>query len=566
MPEIVGLDRLLPALAGRACVAWRGDTAVSGDDFLVRVGAWHALLDLPAGALLALAHADAVEFAAALYAAWLRELVVLVPGDTLAGTLATLADAAAFAGECGPATTHPAPVGGASAIAGPLPHGLDGTLVLQTSGSTGAPLRVAKTLRQLDAEVRTLEAAFGARLGPARIAATVSHQHIYGLLFRVLWPLAAGRAFEAHAHAYLESVAPLLTRDRLALVASPAHLKRIPAGIDWHPGGARLSALFSSGGPLAFDAAQAAQAATGECPIEVWGSTETGGIAWRQQSGADAPFAALPGVELECDDAGTLRLRSPHLENAGWIELADRGERAVGGGVHLRGRNDRIVKIEEKRVSLSAIERAARAVGLLDEARALVLAGERTQVALVGVPGEPGREMLRTQGRRALAAALRAGMATQVERVALPRRFRFVGALPQNAQGKTTEAMLAALFDWTESRPLLPFFDWRTRDAQRASAELWIGPDLYHFQGHFPSRPILPGVAQIDWAIALARLVFPLPPRLSRMETLKFQAMIEPGARLLLDLEWKPERGQLEFRAHSKAGAHASARLVFAER
>lgn len=564
MPE--ALDRLLPALAARPCIAWRGENALSGEVFLARVGAWHAALELPAGSTLALAHADAVEFAAALYAAWLRGLTVLVPGDTLPGTLAALDDVPARAGEFGMSGTHPTPAANAAPLARVLPDGLASRLLLQTSGSTGAPLRVAKTLRQLDAEVRTLERCFGARLGTARIAATVSHQHIYGLLFRVLWPLAAGRAFEARAHEYLESLPTLLARGPLALVASPAHLKRMPAGIDWHPGGTQLAALFSSGGPLPFEAAQAAHAATGECPVEVWGSTETGGIAWRQQLSADTPFAALPGVELACADDGTLQLRSPHLDGEDWIDLADRGERTADGRVHLRGRADRIVKIEEKRVSLSAIERAATASGWLAEARALALPGERAQVALVGVPTPAGRELLLAEGRRALAAKLRAALAAHVERVALPRRFRFVGALPQNAQGKSSEAALAALFAETESRPLLPFFDWLAREPQRASAELLIGPDLYHFQGHFPGQPILPGVAQIDWAIALARQVFPLPAHLVRMETVKFQALIQPGARLVLDLEWKPERSQLEFRAHSAAGAHASARLVFGER
>lgn len=562
------LDRLLPALAGRECVAWRGAAPVCGDAFLARVGAWHGVLELPAGSTLALAHADAVEFAAALYAAWLRELVVLVPGDTLPGTLAALAHVAAFAGDFGATTTHASPAtvnpAGAASAAIPLPLGLDSQLILQTSGTTGAPLRVAKSLRQLDAEVRTLETAFGARLRTARIAATVSQQHIYGLLFRVLWPLAAGRPFEAHAHEYLESVAPVLAHGALALVASPAHLKRLPAGIDWHPGGTRLAALFSSGGPLPPEAAQAAQATSGECPIEVWGSTETGGIGWRQQLAHDTPFAVFPGVELDCSEAGLLHLRSPHLADNGWIALADRGERTVDGRVHLRGRADRIVKIEEKRVSLAAIETAALDSGWLSEARALALPGERTQIGLVGVPTDAGRELLLAQGRRALAQRLRSALASQVVRVALPRRFRFVGALPENAQGKIASAALVALFAETESRPLLPFFDWLSREPQRASAALCIGPDLYHFQGHFPGQPILPGVAQIDWAIALARQVFPLPAHLARMESLKFQALIEPGARLVLDLEWKPEKSQLEFRAHSEAGAHASARLVFA--
>lgn len=564
MPETIALDALLPALAGRPLLAWRGTRGVSGAEFLARVGAWHAALDLRARSTLALAHGDAIEFAAALYAAWLRQLTVLVPGDTLPATVAALAaDVNAFAGEFGAATTHAEPAAAGVPMADALPLGLSSTLILQTSGSTGTPLRVPKTLRQLDAEVRTLEACFGGPLGTARIAATVSHQHIYGLLFRVLWPLASGRAFESQPHAYLESVAPLLASGPVALVASPAHLKRLPAGIDWHPVGRQLSALFSSGGPLDAQAAQAVQAATGVLPTEIWGSTETGGVGWRAQQAPGTPFTLLPGVSIAAGEDGALSLRSPHLDGDGWQPLADRGELDGDGRLHLRGRDDRIVKIEEKRVSLGAIERAACAGRWLSEVRVVPLPGERLQLGLVGIPSEPAREILLCAGRRALAAELRAELAAHCERVALPRRFRFVCALPQNSQGKTTDAALAALFADTESRPLLPFHDWPLREAQRATAELWIGPDLYHFQGHFPQQPILPGVAQIDWAISLARQVFALPPQLVRMEALKFQALIQPGTRLTLDLEWRPDKQQLEFRAHSAAGAHASARLVF---
>ena len=70
----------------------------------------------------------------------------------------------------------------------------------ETSGTTGEGRWIPKALRHLEDEVEALEAAFGARLPDGtRVFATVSHQHIYGLLFRVLWPLgsSAGSRFPA---------------------------------------------------------------------------------------------------------------------------------------------------------------------------------------------------------------------------------------------------------------------------------------------------------------------------------------------------------------------------------
>lgn len=561
---LVQLDRLLPALSARARVATAAGGDVSGPALLTRVAAWYAMLDFAPGSSIALAHGDALEFVAALYAAWLRQLEVVVAADTLPATIEQLApQVVALTGEFGPATTLATPGPCATTLAQDLPLGLASTLILSTSGSTGAPLRVVKRLAQLDAEVDALEQCFGDRLGDCAIAATVSHQHIYGLLFRLLWPLASGRPFEPHKHAYLETVAPRLQAGPLALVASPAHLKRIPAGLDWNPQGRRLHAVFSSGGPLPLDAALAATAALGQAPIEVYGSTETGGIGWRQQRAADTPFQALPGVDIDPQEDARLRVRSPHLSARDWLLLADRGVVASDGRLHLLGRDDRIVKVEEKRVSLNAIEAAARAGSWVTDARAMLLDGPRASIGLVAIPNDAARELLLTQGRRALAERVRTELKSSCERVALPRRFRFLAAWPQDAQGKTSAARLQALFQQTESRLPLPFYDWLQRGPTQAQAELLISPDLYHFQGHFPEQPILPGVVQIDWAIALARSIYTLPSQLHRMEALKFQALIQPGMRLLVDLAWQAERATLEFRAHSAAGAHASARLVF---
>src|SRR4029079_16835875 len=57
-------------------------------------------------------------------------------------------------------------------------------LVIYTSGATGAAAVIPKQLRQLVAEVVTLEREFGLLLGRAGIAATVSPQHIYSLVFQ----------------------------------------------------------------------------------------------------------------------------------------------------------------------------------------------------------------------------------------------------------------------------------------------------------------------------------------------------------------------------------------------
>ncbi|MCV6071529.1 AMP-binding protein, partial [Escherichia coli] len=70
------------------------------------------------------------------------------------------------------------------------------------------------------------------------------------------------------------------------LVSSPALLKRLNE--EHNP--VAIRCVFSSGGPLPNQAAQHSHLLFGSLPIEVFGSTETGGIAYRQQHVASTPW------------------------------------------------------------------------------------------------------------------------------------------------------------------------------------------------------------------------------------------------------------------------------------
>ncbi|MHA7632856.1 AMP-binding protein [Corallococcus sp. M7] len=432
-------------------------------------------------------------------------------------------------------------------------------LVVYTSGSSGEPTAIPKRLSQLSSEVATLGRLFDEAVGDVPVLATVSHQHIYGLLFRVLWPLTSGRPFDAHALPYPEDILAALQTGPGLLVASPAHLKRLPATLDWAAVRGNLRGLFSSGGPLTPEALHACRDLLGRAPVEVYGSSETGGVAWRRRDTDDtASWRTMPGVEVRADE-DALSVRSPHLDlpPGGWFTTEDRA-RPVPGGFELLGRRDRLLKLEEKRVSLSAMERTLVAGGLLREARVLPLTeGHRVILAVVGVPDAEGWRLQESGGRRSLSQALREKLAPHFESSALPRRFRYLEAMPVNSQGKSTEAALAALFD-----PKRPPFRVLERSDERVLLAVEVPANSPYFDGHFPGSPILPGVVQVEWSLLLGREHFALPPDFLRIETLKFQQVIPPGTLLSLELTWAKESGRLGFKLTSAAGSHASGRIV----
>jgi acyl-coenzyme A synthetase/AMP-(fatty) acid ligase/3-hydroxymyristoyl/3-hydroxydecanoyl-(acyl carrier protein) dehydratase len=555
-----------PGLADRP-VALRGGVCIGRTRFLADVAAWRASFAAHTGRRFALYFDDACAFTAALFGAWHAGKAVYLPGDAQPATverLLTQVDGCAglLPGALTMAEEQPDRAGT------PQPVALDAqgsSLVIYTSGSSGEPSAIAKTLAQLDAEVHTLQAAFGARVdgaGAATVLSTVSHQHIYGLLFAVLWPLAAGRPFVATRLQYPEEIAAC-GLSPCVLITSPAHLRRLSDTIDWRGARAAMQAVFAAGEPLPTEAATTTLTLLGQSPIEVYGTSETGGIAWRQQALHSGYWQAMPGVQWRIEEEegeGLLAVRSPHLADDAWYTTPDRAEALSVDRFMLRGRADRIAKIEGKRVSLTAMERLLAACDEIKEARVLLLsrpegATERLAVAAVLTPA--GRALLQA-GRRVLNERLRTALLHGVERVALPRRWRYVQAWPINAQGKVTQAALEALF-----RPARPVAQWRSRDTQTACAALDIDAGLAVFDGHFPGDPILPGVAQIDWAVEFARECFTLPPHFLRLEALKFQRPLRPGMQVELALQWQPAAGVLAFRYTSSAGMHAGGRVVF---
>ena len=430
-------------------------------------------------------------------------------------------------------------------------------LSLCTSGSSGEPKRIDKTLRQLANEVEALEQLWGADLGEAWIIGSVATQHIYGLLFRVLWPLCAGRPFVRRQLAFPEDL-QRASREHpaFAWVGSPALLKRMGDNLDW-PALSVVRRVFSSGGALPADAAQSLQQRLQQWPTEILGSSETGGIAWRQGASLWQPFA---GVELSQDSDGALLIASPYLP-AGHVEhTADAACIAADGRFELLGRLDRIVKLEEKRISLPMLEQALGAHDWVAEARLGVVQENRAVLGALLVLSDAGLFALREHGRRSLTEALRKHLSQHCEALALPRRWRLVRQLPLNSQGKLPQADIEARL--LAPRPKAPEVLEQVETDGEWSLQLSVPPDLAYFSGHFPKAPVLPGVVQVEWALNLGRQLLNLPGKFAGMEVLKFQQLVRPGDEVQLHLRFDPERGKLYFAYRNDTATCSSGRIL----
>jgi acyl-coenzyme A synthetase/AMP-(fatty) acid ligase len=178
--------------------------------------------------------------------------------------------------------------------------------------------------------------------------------------------------------------------------------------------------------------------------VEIYGSTETSGVAWRRAP--EVGFKLLPSVEVRAPGE-LLEVRSRFSGYADWQAIGDRVMLGADGTLELLGRADRVAKIEDKRVSLSEIERRLLEHAYVKDVVALALEDRRRQyVGVVAELNDAGCAALRAGGKRAVNVALQATLRGRLDPVALPRVYRYPPEIPVDAQGKRNLATLNALF------------------------------------------------------------------------------------------------------------------------
>lgn len=529
---------------------------------------------------------DAYAFAVSLFAVAHSGAVAVLPPNAQAGTLARLAttvggfvvdDVALLAGVAAGEVVEPLGVVSPDAeIDGQLLGRLDPNALFVeffTSGTTGENKCVPKRLRHLNDEVAALEQAFGDALRDVRVFATVSHQHIYGALFRVLWPLAARRAFSRRPFLHGSEVVARMVEGPSVLVSSPVQLRAMSDAGSLR--GAAPAAIFSSGAPLDEKTAVEVANATGVAATEVFGSTETGGVAWRQSPrGGAQPWLPFPGVQVARDESGNLAVRSAFVSvgdaDASGLHrfvMGDRVEIDASGAFSLRGRADRIVKIGSKRLSLPEMEaELVRHPSVEDVALVISRRGMESRVCAAAVLSASGRAQLGAIGRGELGRILAAALAPYFDRVHLPRAWRFVDELPRNAQGKLTESELQALFAGETTPPpvVAPTSISERRAANQLERRCSVPGDLEFLAGHFDSFPVVAGVVQLAWVVAAIEDLLGAPARVAAVEALKFKRPLLPGDEFDLKVTADGDRRCVRFFLSRAGDEISSGRVLLA--
>lgn len=164
-----------------------------------------------------------------------------------------------------------------------------------------------------------------------------------------------------------------------------------------------------------------------------------------------------------------------------------------------------------------------------------------------------GQAEFHREGRQSLLDTLQLQLTTQD--LVTPRVWRLLDAPPP----ATDQATIERLLDTPRPRHVTPLAEQETEGHWKLT--LILPSDLIHFDDHFRKAPVLPGVVQVAWALALAAPRLGTSTRCRELEALKFQRLLRPGDPLELDLHYEDEpgaaRGKLHF-AYRLAGQHCS--------
>ena len=306
-------------------------------------------------------------------------------------------------------------------------------LSFRTSGSTGEPQEHTHDWGTLTEEIDALARVFEDR---ERVVGLVPRHHIYGFLFTVLLPRRLGLA-SLNATDLSPNALSRCMREGDLIVSFPlrwGYLRQ--AGLRFPPGGAGVDGVTSTG-PCPPGLVSALRARSLRRMVEVYGSSETGGVGWRDDP--DDPYRLLPYWSVE-RDGETLARGAP----GGGLLTFPVPDRLIwdGNGFSVAGRRDRAVQVGGTNVYPDRVARVLRThPKVADCAVRLMRPEEGWRLKAFVVPdGIPDWAPNGAVGDPAgLRRELRRWLRDTVEAPERPGSVTLGAVLPLDAQGKAAD-------------------------------------------------------------------------------------------------------------------------------
>ena len=325
----------------------------------------------------------------------------------------------------------------------PLINGGESYFHFFTSGTTGRPKQIRQRIMEFETDNGHILSEWGKEFYSRKMCCTVSHHHIAGFVFSVLLPFTAGIPFRRDMIRVPEELERFTDAEYFILTV-PAFLKRaVESSLSLH---LKSPYILATGGFIFPDLAQKVSEVFGVWPWEMYGLTETSGVAWRKQN-EGVMWTPFPNCELWVNEDNCLVVRSPYIKTpSGYFETSDLVKMLPNGQFILMGRLDSIVKIEEKRISLPEVETRINESGLVSDVSVIPLEDIRQYLAAAMVFNAKGKEKFAGLEKNEINKFWREYLLQYFENIVIPKKWRYLESLPADAQGKKKREDIERLF------------------------------------------------------------------------------------------------------------------------
>lgn len=407
-----------------------------------------------------------------------------------------------------------------------------------TSGSTSTPKKIKKEFKTLSLEIKNicntqknlLEKEYA-------IVGSVAIHHIYGMLWRLLFPLATHKIIDFDLVYSPESLCQKQEDyENLLFVTTPSFLEKILKYKEQYNFKNNILRIYTSGSLLKEDISMGTFDLFKVSPYEIFGSTETGGVASRQQKNGQL-FHIFPPVEVLVDNENKIKIISDFAFQKPYQmqdEIVLNNDRTF----LLKGRTDRLIKIAEKRVSLPELEKKYESFPLVQKCFCLDI-GDKTPVlgALIVLSSE-GKTFLKAHSKLELLTTIHEYLLNFFSGGSIPKKTRFAYEIPMNTQGKILVNDIKKIFLNNVAEPIIEDVNFSD---DSFLAKLTFIKDSIYFDGHFPSFKILPGVVQVHFVSYFLKKFFRINEIDFDIKKLKFLHIIVPNEEIFIKIIKKSE-------------------------
>lgn len=399
-----------------------------------------------------------------------------------------------------------------------------------TSGSTSAPKMIEKNFATLSDETENSASLMGC-FEDCAVVSTCEPFHLYGMLWRLLYPMSL--KMPAHSITIRDPetlIAIQKQNQKVLFITTPSFIEAVARHRELYDFPQNVAAITTSGGLLKEKACADAKEIWGATPTEIFGSTESGGIASRNRGVSDS-WSVFEKVEICIDSRECLRAKSPYALG-GEFQTNDIVE-IFGGGrkFNFFGRIDRLVKIGETQLNIPDMENAVLAHEFVENCH-VDFDGNALR-ALIVLNSE-GRRFFMENGRLKLLSEINSLVKESFDSKFSLRKIKVVNSIPMNAQGKILKGEIKKIFNLKMEEPIICGIK---KHDFGADMEIYFAAESAYFNGHFPMAKILPGAIQLHFAINFAKKLFDKTDYPKRVKRLKFSNIIRPREIVLLSIK-----------------------------